>query len=56
VHRGRGDVMRDEVMRLVPVLRDGGFIPSCDHGVPPDISWPTFIEYTRLLAELQGWV
>jgi len=51
-----GDVMRDEVMRLVPVLRDGGFIPSCDHGVPPDISWPTFIEYTRLLAELQGWV
>lgn len=51
-----GDVMRDEVMRLVPVLRDGGFIPSCDHGVPPDISWPTFEEYTRLLAELQGWV
>lgn len=51
-----GAVMRDEVMRLVPVLRDGGFIPSCDHGVPPDISWPTFIEYTRLLAELQGWV
>lgn len=50
-----GDVMAEEVLRLVPVLRDGGFIPSCDHGVPPDISWPTFVEYTRLLAELQGW-
>ena len=52
-----GHVMRDEVMRVVPpLLVDGGFIPSCDHGVPPDISWPNFVEYTRLLAELTGWL
>ena len=52
-----GDVMRDEVMRVVPpLLKDGGFIPGCDHGVPPDISWPNFIEYTRLLAQLTGWL
>jgi hypothetical protein len=52
-----GQVMRDEVMRVVPpLLVDGGFIPSCDHGVPPDISWPNFIEYTRLLAQLTGWL
>jgi hypothetical protein len=52
-----GQVMRDEVMRVVPpLLRDGGFIPSCDHGVPPDISWPNFVEYTRLLAQLTGWL
>jgi len=52
-----GDVMREEVMRVVPpLLKDGGFIPGCDHGVPPDISWPNFIEYTRLLAELTGWL
>jgi hypothetical protein len=25
-----------EVMRAVPpLLEDGGFIPGCDHGVPP---------------------
>jgi hypothetical protein len=24
--------------------------------VPPDISWPDFVEYTRLLAELTGWL
>ena len=52
-----GEVMRAEVMRVVPpLLKDGGFIPSCDHGVPPDISWPNFIEYTRLLAQLTGWL
>jgi len=52
-----GQVMRDEVLRVVPpLLKEGGFIPSCDHGVPPDISWPDFVEYTRLLAELTGWL
>ena len=52
-----GSVMRDEVMRVVPpLLVEGGFIPGCDHGVPPDISWPSFIEYTRLLAQLTGWL
>ncbi len=52
-----GDVMRAEIMRVVPpLLETGGYIPSCDHGVPPDISWPNFIKYTRLLAELTGWM
>lgn len=52
-----GKVMEEEVMRVVPpMLKDGGFIPGCDHGVPPDISWPNFIEYTRLLAKLTGWL
>jgi len=52
-----GQAMREEVLRVVPPLfKEGGFIPSCDHGVPPDISWPNFIEYTRLLAELTGWL
>jgi hypothetical protein len=31
-------------------------VPTCDHGVPPDISWPNFIEYTRYLAQLTGWL
>ena len=52
-----GDVMRVEVMRVVPpLLAEGGFIPSCDHGVPPDISLQNFTEYTRLLAQLTGWL
>ncbi len=52
-----GEVIKREVERVVaPLLKDGGFIPSCDHGVPPDISWPSFIEYSRLLAKLTGWL
>ncbi len=52
-----GDVMRAELKRVVPpLLESGGYIPSCDHGVPPDISWPNFIAYTRLLAEMTGWL
>jgi len=52
-----GQTMRDEVMHAVPqLIEEGGYIPGCDHGVPPDISWPDFVEYTRLLAELTGWL
>ena len=52
-----GEAMRREVMRVVPpLLEEGGFIPSCDHGVPPDISWPNYVEYSRLLAKLTGWL
>jgi hypothetical protein len=52
-----GEAMRVEIMRVVPpLLEEGGFIPGCDHGVPPDVSWPNFVEYTRLLAQLAGWL
>ena len=52
-----GRIMEAEVMRVVPpLLKDGGFIPSCDHGVPPDISWPDYVAYARLLAKLCGWL
>ena len=51
-----GDVLRAELKRLEPVIRDGGFIPGCDHGVPSDVSWPNFVEYSRLLAMMTGWL
>lgn len=51
-----GKVIEAELARMAPVVRGGGFIPSCDHGVPHDISWPDFIRYSRLLAQLTGWL
>ena len=52
-----GAKMQAEVLRVVPpLLAGGGFIPSCDHGVPPDIAWPDYVEYARLLARLTGWL
>ena len=50
-----GKAIEWELARIAPVVKDGGFIPGCDHGVPPDISWPDFLRYSRLLAELTGW-
>lgn len=52
-----GDVMRAELERVIPpLLEEGGYLPGCDHGVPPDISWQNFVAYTRLLAQMTGWL
>lgn len=52
-----GRTMEEEVMRVVPpLLKEGGFIPGCDHGVPSDISWKDFLDYSKLLAKLCGWL
>ena len=51
-----GQAIRDELKRIEPVLKNGGYIPSCDHGVPPDISWPNFVDYVGLLARMTGWL
>ncbi|MBM4018209.1 MAG: hypothetical protein FJ288_07750 [Planctomycetes bacterium] len=51
-----GRAIRRELARLAPVIQDGGYIPGCDHGVPPDVSWPNFVDYARLLAGMTGWL
>jgi uroporphyrinogen decarboxylase len=51
-----GAALRREFDRLRPALDAGGFIPSCDHGIPSDVSWPNFVEYCRLLAHATGWL
>lgn len=51
-----GSVLRAELERLRPVIEAGGYIPSCDHGVPADVSWPNYLDYCRQLAQLTGWL
>ncbi|MCY3021099.1 MAG: hypothetical protein NTW87_18960 [Planctomycetota bacterium] len=51
-----GRVIRRELKRIAPVVRGGGYIPGCDHGVPADVSWPSFVDYSRLLARMTGWL
>ncbi len=51
-----GQTIREELERLRPVVETSGYIPGCDHGVPADVSWPNFVEYCRLLAEITGWL
>jgi uroporphyrinogen decarboxylase len=51
-----GRTIFDELARIAPVIESGGFIPGCDHGVPPDVSWPDYLHYCRHLAKLTGWL
>ena len=38
---------------IVPPMRErGGYIPTCDHGVPPDVSLENYLYYRRRLCEL----
>ena len=50
-----GAALQAELRRLEPVVQSGGYIPSCDHGIPSDVSWPNYLEYVRLLARMTGW-
>jgi uroporphyrinogen decarboxylase len=34
-----------ELRRLAPLIREGGFIPFCDHHVPPDVPLANFQHY-----------
>lgn len=48
----RGEAaIRAEFERLLPVMRQGGFIPSVDHQTPPGVSLVEYRVYLRLLDE-----
>ncbi|MCX8170416.1 MAG: hypothetical protein N3E47_00375, partial [Candidatus Bathyarchaeota archaeon] len=36
-----------ELERLTPLLKEGGYIPTVDHRVPPEISYQTYLTYLR---------
>ena len=52
--KGRNAI--DKHMRqLAPLVEQGGFIPTVDHTVPPDVSWENFCHYMdRKRALLAG--
>jgi hypothetical protein len=43
------DAMIDEKREL---MLAGGYVPGCDHAIPPDISWDAFLHYRERLAEI----
>lgn len=36
-----------EIVRLKPLVDEGGYIPLCDHRVPPDVSLANYLHYVR---------
>jgi uroporphyrinogen decarboxylase len=42
--QGRAAI-REHLRELIPLVEEGGFIPTVDHTVPPDVSWDNFRYY-----------
>ena len=43
-----------ELEAKIPVALEGGYLPTCDHSMPPDISWEAVQYYWRRKKELLG--
>jgi len=47
------DAIDAHLERIIPtMLARGGFIPTCDHGVPDDVSYAHYLHYRRRICEL----
>jgi len=43
-----------ELRRILPIVRDGGYIPTVDHRVPPDVSLENYKTYLKIKRDLFG--
>ena len=34
------------------LMLEGGYVPGCDHAIPPDVPWDAFLYYRERLAEI----
>ena len=41
-----------ELDRIMPVMKArGGYIPTCDHGVPEEVSFENYLYYRKRIQE-----
>ncbi|GBC94894.1 hypothetical protein HRbin16_00679 [bacterium HR16] len=49
------EAIRAHLREFIPLIEEGGFIPTVDHTVPPDVPWENFCYYMEMKqALLQG--
>ena len=52
--KSKGEIDR-ELERILPAMRRrGGYIPTCDHGVPEEVSYDNYLHYRKRCVELGG--
>ncbi len=51
IAQGREAIDAELEAKLPSLLAQGGYIPCCDHLVPPDVSWETFVYYRERLKD-----
>ncbi len=44
--------IRQHLREMIPLIEEGGYIPTVDHTVPPDISWDNFRYYMDAKMDL----
>jgi uroporphyrinogen decarboxylase len=50
---GKGAIDR-EIARIMPVMkRRGGYIPTCDHGVPEEVDFNDYLHYRKSMQEFK---
>jgi uroporphyrinogen decarboxylase len=46
------DAIDREIERIMPVMKKrGGYIPTCDHGVPEEVSFENYMHYRKRMLE-----
>jgi uroporphyrinogen decarboxylase len=50
---------KDDIDRMVeyilPAMRErGGYVPTCDHGVPEEVPYENYLHYRKRCVELGG--
>lgn len=48
------DSIQAEIERLTPLVEEGGYIPFCDHRVPPDVPLKNYLYYLRTVRRVWG--
>jgi uroporphyrinogen decarboxylase len=48
------EAIEREVLRLAPLVEEGGFIGFCDHRVPPDVPYQNYLFYLEKVREIWG--
>jgi uroporphyrinogen-III decarboxylase len=46
------DAIDAELARVAPLAQEGGFIPWCDHHVPPDVPLEHYLYYVERMKEM----
>jgi len=48
------DAIREEIKRIKPYVREGGWIPHVDHRCPPDVTFENYLYYLDVKRETFG--
>lgn len=51
IAKGKDEIDR-EIARIMPIMKKrGGYIPTCDHGVPEEVSFENYMHYRKRMLE-----